>query len=41
MAFESDSSTSSRRNRKNWTEAEEACLISGVAKVITDKNISF
>lgn len=37
MAFESDSSVSSsasvRRNRKNWSEAEEACLISGVAKV--------
>ena len=37
MAFDSDSSissaASSRRDRKNWTEAEEACLISGVAKV--------
>lgn len=39
MAFDSDSSMSSissvtgRRSRKTWTEAEEACLISGYAKV--------
>ena len=42
-SFESDFSTNSnisnvstaspRRNRKNWSEAEEACLISGVGKV--------
>ena len=42
-AFDSDSSiisststasnASSRRNRKIWSEAEEACLISGVGKV--------
>lgn len=36
MSFDSDasvSSTSSRRSRKMWSEAEEACLISGVEKV--------
>lgn len=37
-AVESDSSRATpRRSRKVWSEAEEACLISGVEKVFNEK----
>ena len=48
MAFDSDTSNASitstnspRRSRKMWSEAEEACLISGVAKVLNLRTSNF
>jgi hypothetical protein len=34
------SASAMRRSRKNWTEAEEACLISGVEKVFLAQELS-